>query len=62
MKHLLIQLKNSQLIFIFIFQSLVNLFPSLFIWLIYIVPSYSMTGLYMQNSSDYNGFYIYIGK
>ncbi|KAK4875929.1 hypothetical protein RN001_012351 [Aquatica leii] len=40
---------------------LINLLPSLFIWLVYLVPSYSMCGLYMQGPNDYNGFYIYIG-
>uniref|UniRef100_A0A1Y1MDB6 ABC transporter domain-containing protein n=1 Tax=Photinus pyralis TaxID=7054 RepID=A0A1Y1MDB6_PHOPY len=38
-----------------------NLLPSLFIWLVYLVPSYSMCGLYMQGPNNYNGFYIYIG-
>uniref|UniRef100_A0A0U9HSG6 Putative ABCG protein n=1 Tax=Chrysomela populi TaxID=154003 RepID=A0A0U9HSG6_CHRPP len=42
-------------------KSLLNLFPSLFCWLIYIVPSYSMSGLYMQSLSNYDGFYTYIG-
>jgi ABC-type multidrug transport system permease subunit len=43
------------------FQSIINLPPSLFIWLIYLVPSYSMSGLYMQSLNDYEGFYVYIG-
>ncbi|XP_056632614.1 ATP-binding cassette sub-family G member 8 isoform X1 [Diorhabda sublineata] len=42
-------------------KSIINLFPSLFVWLIYVVPSYSMSGLYMQDSNSYDGFYIYIG-
>ncbi|CAG9840598.1 unnamed protein product, partial [Diabrotica balteata] len=42
-------------------KSIINLFPSLFVWLIYVVPSYSMTGLYMQHLNNYDGFYIYIG-
>ncbi|KAJ8912901.1 hypothetical protein NQ315_017231 [Exocentrus adspersus] len=42
-------------------KALINLLPSLFIWLIYIVPSYSMCGLYMQSLYNYDGFYIYIG-
>lgn len=42
-------------------KTIVNLFPSLFIWLIYLVPSYSMCGLYMQNNNNYDGFYLYIG-
>ncbi|KAL1512896.1 hypothetical protein ABEB36_002400 [Hypothenemus hampei] len=42
-------------------KTVVNLFPSLFIWLIYVIPSYSMSGLYMQNLNNYDGFYIYIG-
>nr|CAH7724908.1 unnamed protein product [Callosobruchus chinensis] len=37
-----------------------NLPPSVFIWLIYVVPSYSMSGLYMQSLNNYDGFYIYI--
>ncbi|XP_018335601.1 ATP-binding cassette sub-family G member 8 [Agrilus planipennis] len=40
---------------------ILNLFPSLFVWLIYIVPSYSMSGLYMQGTNNYNGFYMYLG-
>ncbi|KAJ8967314.1 hypothetical protein NQ317_013783 [Molorchus minor] len=43
-------------------KTLINLFPSLFVWLIYVVPSYSMCGLYMQSLSNYDGFYIYIGS
>lgn len=42
-------------------QSIINLPPSLFVWLIYLVPSYSMSGLYMQSLNDYDGFYIYVG-
>ncbi|CAG9773060.1 unnamed protein product [Ceutorhynchus assimilis] len=42
-------------------KTVINLFPSLFIWLIYSIPSYSMCGLYMQNLNNYDGFYIYIG-
>ncbi|CAH1971145.1 unnamed protein product [Acanthoscelides obtectus] len=42
-------------------KSLVNLPPSIFIWMIYVVPSYSMSGLYMQSLNNYDGFYIYIG-
>ncbi|CAH1154353.1 unnamed protein product [Phaedon cochleariae] len=42
-------------------KSLLNMFPSLFCWLIYIVPSYSMSGLYMQSLTSYDGFYTYIG-
>lgn len=42
-------------------KTIINLFPSLFVWLIYLVPSYSMCGLYMQNTNNYNGFYIYLG-
>ncbi|EFA09595.1 ATP-binding cassette sub-family G member 8 [Tribolium castaneum] len=42
-------------------KSIINLPPSLFIWLIYLVPSYSMSGLYMQSLNDYEGFYVYIG-
>ncbi|KAF2879508.1 hypothetical protein ILUMI_26662 [Ignelater luminosus] len=42
-------------------KTLINLLPSLFIWLVYLVPSYSMCGLYMQGPNNYNGFYIYIG-
>lgn len=49
--------------FTYIFvKILINLLPSLFIWLVYLVPSYSMCGLYMQGPNNYNGFYIYIGK
>ncbi|KAF5298110.1 hypothetical protein FQA39_LY02534 [Lamprigera yunnana] len=48
--------------FTYIFvKVLINLFPSLFIWLIYLVPSYSMCGLYMQGPNNYDGFYIYLG-
>lgn len=48
--------------FTYIFtKTLINLLPSLFVWLIYLVPSYSMCGLYMQSSNDYQGFYIYLG-
>ncbi|KAF5281613.1 hypothetical protein FQR65_LT02933 [Abscondita terminalis] len=48
--------------FTYIFvKVLINLLPSLFIWLVYLVPSYSMCGLYMQGPNNYNGFYIYIG-
>ncbi|KAL3268132.1 hypothetical protein HHI36_007259 [Cryptolaemus montrouzieri] len=43
------------------FKTLFNIFPSLFIWLNYLVPSYSMSGLYMQSPNDYDGFYIYLG-
>ncbi|KAJ8967500.1 hypothetical protein NQ314_002815, partial [Rhamnusium bicolor] len=50
----------GRLIYIFS-KSLINLLPSLFVWLIYIVPSYSMCGLYMQSLYNYDGFYIYIG-
>ncbi|KAG5872247.1 hypothetical protein JTB14_008805 [Gonioctena quinquepunctata] len=42
-------------------KSLLNLFPSLFVWLIYVVPSYSMSGLYMQSLNNYDGFYKYVG-
>nr|XP_023024369.1 ATP-binding cassette sub-family G member 8-like [Leptinotarsa decemlineata] len=42
-------------------KTLLNLFPSLFVWLIYVVPSYSMSGLFMQSLNNYDGFYIYIG-
>ncbi|KAJ8944051.1 hypothetical protein NQ318_016249 [Aromia moschata] len=42
-------------------KTVINLLPSLFIWLIYVVPSYSMCGLYMQSTHNYDGFYIYIG-
>ncbi|KAK9709889.1 ABC transporter [Popillia japonica] len=41
-------------------KTIVNIFPSLFVWLIYLVPSYSMTGLYMQSTGNYKGFYIYL--
>lgn len=44
------------------FQTIVNIFPSLFVWLIYLVPSYSMSGLYMQGTGNYKGFYIYLGS
>ncbi|KAI7815045.1 ABC subfamily G member 8 [Rhyzopertha dominica] len=48
--------------FTYIFtKTLVNLPPSLFVWLIYLVPSYSMCGLYMQSAVDYEGFYTYLG-
>ncbi|XP_022912646.2 ATP-binding cassette sub-family G member 8 isoform X1 [Onthophagus taurus] len=48
--------------FTYIFtKSIVNIFPSLFVWLIYLVPSYSMSGLYMQSATNYKGFYIYLG-
>ncbi|XP_060528017.1 ATP-binding cassette sub-family G member 8 isoform X2 [Cylas formicarius] len=48
--------------FTYIFtKTVINVFPSLFIWLIYIIPSYSMCGLYMQSLNNYDGFYIYIG-
>ncbi|KAF7272001.1 ATP-binding cassette sub-family G member 8 [Rhynchophorus ferrugineus] len=46
--------------YIFI-KTLTNIFPSLFIWLIFVIPSYSMCGLYMQSLNNYDGFYIYIG-
>ncbi|KRT82907.1 ABC transporter ATP-binding protein, partial [Oryctes borbonicus] len=42
-------------------KTIVNIFPSLFVWLIYLVPSYSMSGLYMQSTGNYKGFYIYLG-
>ncbi|KAH1005208.1 hypothetical protein HUJ04_006237 [Dendroctonus ponderosae] len=42
-------------------KTAINLFPSLFIWLIYVIPSYSMCGLYMQHLNNYDGFYVYIG-
>lgn len=42
-------------------KSIINLFPSLFVWLVYVVPSYSMSGLYMQSLINYEGFYVYIG-
>ncbi|XP_066149508.1 ATP-binding cassette sub-family G member 8 [Euwallacea fornicatus] len=42
-------------------KTVINLFPSLFIWLIYVIPSYSMCGLYMQSQNNYDGFYVYIG-
>ncbi|KAK9871754.1 hypothetical protein WA026_014209 [Henosepilachna vigintioctopunctata] len=50
----------SRFTYIF-FKTLFNIFPSLFIWLNYLVPSYSMSGLYMQSPNDYDGFYIYLG-
>ncbi|XP_045475615.1 ATP-binding cassette sub-family G member 8 [Harmonia axyridis] len=43
------------------FKTVFNIFPSLFIWIIYLVPSYSMSGLYMQSPNDYDGFYVYLG-
>ncbi|CAG9853677.1 unnamed protein product [Phyllotreta striolata] len=42
-------------------KSLISLLPSLFVWLVYVVPSYSMSGLYMQSLTNYDGFYTYIG-
>lgn len=36
--------------------------PTLCIWLAYLIPSYSMSGLYMQGFDNYNGFYLYLGK
>lgn len=42
-------------------KTIINLFPSLFIWLIYLVPSYSMSSLYMQSLKNYDGFHIYTG-
>ncbi|XP_050303441.1 ATP-binding cassette sub-family G member 8 isoform X2 [Anthonomus grandis grandis] len=50
----------GRLIYVFT-KTVINLFPSLFIWLIYVIPSYSMSGLYMQSLNNYDGFYIYIG-
>lgn len=46
--------------FIF-FKTFFNIFPSTFVWLNYLIPSYSMSGLYMQSPNDYDGFYIYLG-
>ncbi|XP_017770298.1 PREDICTED: ATP-binding cassette sub-family G member 8 isoform X2 [Nicrophorus vespilloides] len=42
-------------------KCIINLLPSLFVWLVYLVPSYSMCGLYMQSTTNYTGFYVYIG-
>lgn len=42
-------------------KTIINLLPSLFVWLVYLVPSYSMSGLYMQSTTNYSGFYIYLG-
>lgn len=42
-------------------KCIANLLPSLFIWLVFLVPAYSMSGLHFQSTSNYHGFYIYLG-
>lgn len=46
--------------FIFV-QVLYNLPASVCVWLAYLVPAYSMTGLHMQGN-DMSSFYVYVGK
>lgn len=42
-------------------QSLLNLFPSLCIWLAYLLPAHSMAGLYSYTTSSDTGIYLYMG-
>ena len=47
-------------LFVFL-QVLYNLPASVCVWLAYLVPAYSMTGLHMQGN-DTSSFYVYVGK
>ncbi|XP_026851165.1 ATP-binding cassette sub-family G member 8 isoform X1 [Drosophila persimilis] len=42
-------------------QSLLGLFPSLCIWLAYLLPAHSMAGLYTYSNSSDTGIYLYMG-
>ncbi|KAI8130611.1 ATP-binding cassette sub-family G member 8 [Lucilia cuprina] len=44
-----------------IVQSLLGLFPSLCIWLAYLLPAHSMAGLYTYTTSSDTGIYLYMG-
>ncbi|XP_017086801.2 uncharacterized protein [Drosophila bipectinata] len=44
-----------------IVQSLLGLFPSLCIWLAYLLPAHSMAGLYTYSNSSDTGIYLYMG-
>ncbi|EDW84740.1 uncharacterized protein Dwil_GK14275 [Drosophila willistoni] len=44
-----------------IIQSLLGLFPSLCIWLAYLLPAHSMAGLYTYSNSSDTGIYLYMG-
>ncbi|XP_030371578.1 ATP-binding cassette sub-family G member 8 [Scaptodrosophila lebanonensis] len=44
-----------------IVQSLFGLFPSLCIWLAYLLPAHSMAGLYTYSNSSDTGIYLYMG-
>jgi hypothetical protein len=48
----------QQIVFL---KVLYNLPASVCVWLAYLVPAYSMTGLHMQGS-DTSSFYVYVGK
>jgi hypothetical protein len=43
-------------------QCILRIVPSLFIWLVYLLPAHSMAALYSYPSDNDNGIYIYIGK
>jgi len=51
----------NYIILLLLFQTLAEIPSSICVWLAYLIPSYSMTGLYMQGYSNYNGFYLYLG-
>ncbi|CAH0555158.1 unnamed protein product [Brassicogethes aeneus] len=42
-------------------KTILNAFSSLFIWIVYLTPSYLMSGLYLQNLKNHDGFIIYVG-
>ncbi|XP_061391225.1 uncharacterized protein LOC133326610 [Musca vetustissima] len=44
-----------------IVQNLAGLFPSLCIWLAYLLPAHSMAGLYTYSTSSDTGIYLYMG-
>lgn len=46
----------------FLLQTITDMPPTVCIWLAYLIPSYSMSGLYMQGFDNYNGFYLYLGE
>ncbi|XP_037954188.1 ATP-binding cassette sub-family G member 8-like [Teleopsis dalmanni] len=44
-----------------IVQSILGLFPSLCIWLAYLLPAHSMAGLYTYSKTSDTGIYLYMG-
>jgi hypothetical protein len=48
-------------VYIFV-QSLFSIIPSICIWLAYLLPAHSMAGLFVYNSNNDAGLYLYLGE